>query len=107
MSYIKLQVAENVALQTKMEITFKKLGLNNEQIKQVQACGIRYKKYQKNDLINMYNLPLPNDDAINIFQLKYGKLPKDYVDFLKKYNGGVPSKFSVIIKSTEIVVLSH
>lgn len=87
-----------------MEITFKKLGFDKEQIKQVELCGIRYKKYQKNDLINMHTLPPPNDDTINDFQRKYGKLPNDYNAFLKKNNGGVPSKCILTIDNTEIVI---
>jgi hypothetical protein len=87
-----------------MHLEFKKLGLNENQIKQMEGYGIRYSKSQKKNMLKLFNLEKPTDSILTSFQDKYGKLPTEYILFSKENNGGTPSKSVIRNNNKEIVI---
>ena len=86
-----------------MNIKFKKFGLSTEDIQQMRDYGILPDKKTLKSLSKAYNSSNPNIKDIIEFQDKLGfKVDTDYVDFLLRNNGGVPSK--VRIKGNKIVI---
>lgn len=86
-----------------MNIKFKKFGLSPEDIQQMRDYGILPDKKTLKSLSKAYNSSNPNIKDIIEFQDKLGfKVDTDYVDFLLRNNGGVPSK--VRIKGNKIVI---
>lgn len=86
-----------------MNIKFKKFGLSPEDIQQMRDYGILPDKKTLKSLSKAYNSSNPNIKDIIEFQDKLGfKIDTDYVDFLLRNNGGVPSK--VRIKGNKIVI---
>lgn len=76
-----------------MQLMFKKLGLSQEDISNMEKFGLPLNKKTKNILQKIYqDTSLVQKDDIDNFEKIIGfSLPKDYVEFLMKYNGGYPS----------------
>ena len=86
-----------------MNIKFKKIGLSPDDIQQMKNYGILPDKRTLQSLSRAYNSINPSIEDIIEFQDKLGfKVDTDYVDFLLRNNGGVPSK--VRIKGNKIVI---
>lgn len=77
-----------------MQLTFKKLGLSQEDILNMEKFGLPLDKKTKNILQKIYqDTNLAQKDDIDAFEKLIGfSLPKDYIEFLMKYNGGYPSR---------------
>lgn len=86
-----------------MNIKFKKFGLSSEDIQQMRNYGILPDKRTLKSLSKAYNSSNPNiEDIIELQDKLDFKIDTDYVDFLLKNNGGIPSK--VRIKGNKIVI---
>ena len=86
-----------------MNIKFKKFGLSPEDIQQMRNYGILPDKRTLRSLSKAYNSSNPNiEDIIELQDKLDFKIDTDYVDFLLKNNGGIPSK--VRIKGNKIVI---
>jgi len=69
--------------------------------------GIRYKKYQKKEIMKAYNVDNPTFADIDCFCKKNKiDLPLDYKDFLNKFNGGIPDKSIFRTDNSECVLNS-
>ena len=89
-----------------MTVNFEKLDPATI-IARAESYGIRYKKYQKNDIIRSYNINNPTMDEINFFCKKNKiDLSDDYKNFLVKFNGGTPDKSIFRIADFECVLNS-
>ena len=87
----------------KVNIKFKKFGLSPDDIQQMKNYGILPDKRTLQSLSKAYNSINPSIEDIIEFQDKLGfKVDTDYVDFLLRNNGGIPSK--VRIKGNKIVI---
>ena len=86
-----------------MNIKFKKFGLSPEDIQQMRNYGILPDKRTLKSLSKANNTRNPNVEDIIEFQDKLGfKIDIDYVEFLLKNNGGIPSK--IRIKGNKMVI---
>lgn len=86
-----------------MNIKFKKFGLSPEDIQLMRNYGILPDKRTLKSLSKAYNSSNPNiEDIIELQDKLDFKIDTDYVDFLLKNNGGIPSK--VRIKGNKIVI---
>jgi len=86
------------------EVTFEKYGLSPSDVKYYRDIGILPDKRTLKNLINAYNSNF-KFDIKNIYELeeKIGfSIDTDYIDFLLKNNGGIPSKNSIRKKNVVI-----
>lgn len=74
-----------------MTLTFRRGGATAEQIAQAEKLGIRYKKYQKRQLLAAAGIGPATEAQVQRLEQALGRLPADYRDFLLTENGGVPS----------------
>ena len=85
-----------------MNIKFKKFGLSQTDVQQMREYGILPDKTLQN-LIKAHHSNNPESDEIAQLQDNLGwRIDEDYIQFLLKYNGGIPSK--VRIKDNKIVI---
>ncbi|MFE8645565.1 SMI1/KNR4 family protein [Sphingomonas sp. NCPPB 2930] len=89
-----------------MDIIFKRPGLNEAEIQAYEKLGIKYKKYQKKELLQLSALPHPTEADLQELQIKFGLLPDEYLNFVKKYNGGIPSKKKIVVGRKEVTISS-
>ena len=86
-----------------MNIKFKKFGLSQTDVQQMREYGILPDKKTLQNLIKAYYSNNPEPDEIAQLQDNLGwRIDEDYIQFLLKYNGGIPSK--VRIKDNKIVI---
>lgn len=88
------------------EVTFKKYGLSPSDVEYYRGMGILPDKRTLKNLINAYNSN-SKPDITNIYELekKIGFcIDTDYINFLLKNNGGIPSNNSIENKN---VVIDH
>lgn len=88
-----------------MPLTFKKLAPSEDDIVLAEKLGVRYKKYQKNDFKKMRLIVPPNEESINNLEKLFGKIPLDYLKFLEKYNGGIPTPNLAVLPNGDTVVV--
>lgn len=86
-----------------MNIKFKKFGLSQTDVQQMREYGILPDKKTLQNLIKAYYSNNPEPDDIAQLQDNLGcRIDEDYIQFLLKHNGGIPSK--VRIKGNKIVI---
>lgn len=86
-----------------MNIKFKKFGLSQTDVQQMREYGILTDKKTLRNLIKAYHSKNPKPDDIAELQDNLGcRIDEDYIQFLLRYNGGIPSK--VRIKGSKIVI---
>ena len=86
-----------------MNIKFKKFGLSQTDVQQMREYGILPDKKTLQNLIKAYYSNNPEPDEIAQLQDNLGcRIDEDYIQFLLRYNGGIPSK--VKIKGSKIVI---
>lgn len=86
-----------------MNIKFKKFGLSQTDVQQMREYGILPDKKTLQNLIKAYYSNNPEIDDIAQLQDNLGcRIDEDYIQFLLKHNGGIPSK--VRIKGNKIVI---
>lgn len=86
-----------------MNIKFKKFGLSQTDVQQMREYGILPDKKTLRNLIKAYYSNNPEPDEIAQLQDNLGcRIDEDYIQFLLRYNGGIPSK--VKIKGRKIVI---
>lgn len=86
-----------------MNIKFKKFGLSQTDVQQMREYGILPDKKTLQNLIKAYYSNNPEPDEIAQLQDNLGCwIDEDYIQFLLRYNGGIPSK--VKIKGRKIVI---
>ena len=86
-----------------MNIKFKKFSLNQTDVQQMREYGILPDKKTLQNLIKAHHSNNPEPDEIAQLQDNLGcRFDEDYIQFLLKHNGGIPSK--VRIKGNKIVI---
>lgn len=88
-----------------MSLTLKNLAPSEEDIILAEKLGIKYKKYQKNDFKKMRAISLPCEESINNLENLFGKIPVSYLNFLKKYNGGIPTQNLITLPNGDMAVI--
>ena len=74
-------------------ISFGKLGLTAAEIAKLESFGLRYDKRQKREMMADASAGRTVSDAdLRALEKAVGiALPKDYADFLREHNGGIPT----------------
>lgn len=86
-----------------MNIKFKKFGLSQTDVQQMREYGILPDKKTLQNLIKAHHSNNPEPDEIAQLQDNLGwRIDENYIQFLLKHNGGIPSK--VRIKGNNIVI---
>jgi len=90
-----------------MEILkFKKLGLSDTELESLALAGNGFDKRTRKIYRLMYEAPNPTEEDIQKLEDLVGSVPEDYKEFLKNYNGGVPSATLLKTSSNERVINS-
>ncbi|WP_111882793.1 SMI1/KNR4 family protein [Paracidovorax anthurii] len=72
-----------------MNIQLKKLGLSEEEMKDLENRGFGIPKKMQRTMLEMHSTVLPLDEHEN-YLFKQFNVPKDYKEFLLENNGGIP-----------------
>jgi len=86
------------------KLTFRKLGLSRDEIEAQARAGKKFKERAAQTWIAMHEMAKPDDSEISNFEAMVGKLPQDFRQFLKDYNGGIPSLPLLKTHSNERVI---
>lgn len=87
-----------------MEVKLEKLGLSPEDLLEKKRMGFRFNKKDAKTLIRIYENGngLNLSDIISLERDIGYAMPKDYIEFLIKYNGGSPLECK--IKDKDIII---
>lgn len=84
------------------DLIFKKLGLS--QVEAEAQAGSKSKDKTIRTMVAMHETAASEDADLATLEGIIGKLPQDYRDFLKKQNGGIPSRPLLKTRDNERVV---
>lgn len=70
-------------------VNIKKLGMSEQEIKDLESKGFGLDKKQRKLMLEMHGMEAVNISDLNELQVHF-KLPEDYKNFLLENNGGTP-----------------
>lgn len=87
-----------------MNTVIKPFGMSEDEMHATEKVNGPWKKSIRKVYLEMYRLQKPDEADIAVLEAEFGKLPLEYRDFLRNFNGGVPVPNVVATKDNERVI---